>query len=213
MRSMDEQTLEEQRREITEKHLIRAARSVVAEKGLATRMEDVAAAAGVSRRTVFRYFRTRDKILIAALETGMRSYHERLPRRDPDGDPAAWLEAAMIGIHRMNAQHGRLYWEIALGNDLPSSLAATRTKRHEGRLWLVRWFSGEAWKAFGGEGKPPSWLVDACAVQLSAFATQALVIDFRRTPEQSGRLAAKVLRALIAEGLRERTGPAARGRR
>lgn len=204
MRRMDGQTLEEQRRQITEKHLVRAARRVVAQKGLTTRMEDVAAAAGVSRRTVFRYFRTRDKILVAALETGIRSFREHLPRRDASADPVQWLEASLLAIHRMNAQHGRLYWEIALGNDLPSSLAATRQKRHEGRLNLVRWFSNEAWKAFGGEGKPPAWLVDAVAVQLSAFATQSLVIDFQRTPEQSGRLAAKVLRTLITEALRER---------
>ncbi len=205
---MVERTLEAQRREIIEKHLVRAARSVVAERGLATRMEDVAAAAGVSRRTVFRYFRTRDKILIAALESGMRSYGDHLPRLTADSDPARWLEDALVALHRMNAQHGRLYWEIALGNDLPRSLAATRAKRQRGRMKLVRWFTGEAWKAYGGKGVPPAWLMDACAVQMSAFATQSLVIDFRRTPEQSGRLAARVLRTLIAAALRERNGAA-----
>ena len=204
MRAMGEPSLEAQRRDIIEKHLVKAARNVVAERGLATRMEDVAAAAGVSRRTVFRYFRTRDKILIAALETGMRSFKDHLPRREAAADPADWLEDTLVAIHRMNAQHGRLYWEIALGNDLPRSLATTRDKRRIGRLKLVRWFTTEAWKAFGGKGKPPAWLMDACAVQLSAFATQSLVIDFRRTPDQSGRLAARVLRTLFADALQER---------
>ena len=209
---MVERTLEAQRREIIEKHLVRAARSVVAERGLATRMEDVAAAAGVSRRTVFRYFRTRDKILIAALESGMRSFRDHLPHRTAESEPSRWLEDTLVAIHRMNAQHGRLYWEIALGNDLPRSLAATRAKRRLGRLRLVRWFTSEAWKAFGGKGQPPTWLNDECAVQLSAFATQSLVIDFRRTPEQSGRLAARVLRTLIADALHARND-AARARR
>ena len=204
MRDMVDRSLEAQRREVIEKHLVKAARGVVAERGLATRMEDVAAAAGVSRRTVFRYFRTRDKILVAALETGMRSFKDRLPRRAGSADPAVWLEDTLVAIHRMNAQHGRLYWEIALGNDLPRSLAATRDKRRLGRLKLVRWFTTEAWKAFGGKGKPPSWLMDECAVQLSAFATQSLVIDFRRTPEQSGRLAARVVRTLLADALERR---------
>jgi AcrR family transcriptional regulator len=208
---MPPRSLEQARRAVVEKQLVRAARSVVAEKGLATRMEDVAAAAGVSRRTVFRYFRTRDDVLIAALESGMRSYEDHLPRRGSGADPGQWLEDTLVAVHRMNAQHGRLYWEIALGNDLPPSLSATRDKRHEGRLRLVRWFTAEAWRAHGGAGKPPAWLNDACAVQLSAFATQSLVIDFHRTPEQSGRLAARVLRTLFRDALREQK-PALRAR-
>jgi len=201
---MKEQSLEEQRRQITENHLLRAARQVVAQRGLATRMEDVAAAAGVSRRTVFRYFRTRDAILTAALESAQRSFDEHIPRQSAGADTGQWLESALIAIHRMHARSGRLYWELALGKDLPRTLAAARDRRRDGRLALVRSFSASCWRKFGGEGKPPAWLVDVFAVQLSAFATQALVLDFERTPEQSGKLAARVLRSMIAEALRER---------
>lgn len=201
---MDELSLVEQRRRATEEHLVKAARRVAAEKGLATTMDDVAAAAGVSRRTVFRYFATRDELLTATLESGLRSFDERIPRISSGEDPGEWLESAMVAIHRLHAKNGRLYWELAMGQDLPQTLAAARDKRREARLTFVRRFSGACWKRFGGEGKAPAWLVDVFALQLSAFATQALLTDFDRSPEQSGRLAARVLRTLMAEALRER---------
>jgi hypothetical protein len=41
----------------------------------------------------------------------------------------------------------------------------------------------------------------AFAVVLSAFSTQALMIDFDRTPAQAGALAAEILKTVLRDAL------------
>lgn len=197
-------TLAEEHRRTARDRILRAARAVLAERGLATRVEDVAAVAGVGRRTVFRHFESRDALLAAALTDSMRSYGEHIPRFD-GGDIAAWLEAAFVAVHHMNARHGRVYWELAFARDLSGELADIAETRKGARRELVRQFTGVAWTAVGGAGRPPSWLADVVAVQLSAFATEALVGDFGRTPDEVGRTAARAVHAALQAALVEQT--------
>jgi len=49
----------------------------------------------------------------------------------------------------------------------------------------------------GGTGEPPEDLVLAFALYLSAFATQALMVDFDQTPVQVGALTADILKMLL----------------
>src|SRR3546814_3459087 len=70
--------------------IVRGARIQLAERGLAVRVEDVAAAAGVSRRTVFRYFEPRESLLPAALQDPLRSSGNHVPRPDPAVSPEQW---------------------------------------------------------------------------------------------------------------------------
>jgi hypothetical protein len=57
------------------------------------------------------------------------------------------------------------------------------------------------WRARGGPGLPPQWLVDAIAVHLSGFTTQSLSGDLNRTPDQVARVSAQVIEAALASAL------------
>lgn len=174
---------------------------MLAERGLATRVEDVADAAGVARRTVFRHFETRDALLAAAVTDGMRSYGQHIPKPRPGASLDEWLEDALVAVHGMNARHGRIYWELAFASDLEGELADVAGIRRAARRQLVRRVTEWSWKAGGGRGRAPAWLTDAFAVHLSAFATQALVGDFGRRPEDAGRVAARVLSAAVKQAV------------
>jgi AcrR family transcriptional regulator len=178
--------------------ILRAARLVLAQRGLSVRVEDVAEAAGVSRRTVFRHFQSREALLAAALRDSMRSYGDRIPRYE-DGRPLAeWLHEAFVVAHEMNARHGRVYFELALATELTGPLAEVAALRRAGRAELVKRFSETAWRASGASGSPPGWVVDAVAILLSAYATEALVGDFGRSPAEAGHVAAEALERAIA---------------
>lgn len=166
--------------------ILRGARAELAARGLTVRVEDVAAAAGVSRRTVFRYFPTREALLAAALEESMRSYGKHVPRPLAGQSLEQWLSAAVVAVHRMNAQHGRVYFELASGAAFDGELAEIAQVRRVARRQLVERFTVTAWDLAGGSGAPPLWVHDTAAVLLSAFATEALGPDFGRTADEIG---------------------------
>lgn len=212
--SLDTEPVDDPRAAVRER-IVRGARVELAERGFAVRVEDVAAAAGVSRRTVFRYFETRESLLAAALQDSMRSYGDHVPRPEPDVELEQWLRVALVAVHRMNAQHGRVYFELASGTDFDGQLGDIARARRAARAELVHRFTDTAWRLAGGTADPPRWLHDAVAVSLSAFATEALGPDFGRSPEEVGESMALSLahavRGAVAEGSGGGADPA-RGR-
>ena len=199
-------TLVEEHRAAARDRIVRAARTVLAQRGLAARVEDVAEAAAVSRRTVFRYFETREALLAAALTDSMRSYGDRIPRHQPGEPLAAWLDRALVAVHTMNAHHGQVYFELMEPGTLPGQLAEVAQLRRSAREELVRRFTLGAWRAAGGRGRPPAWLLDTVAILLSAFATESLVGDFGRTPEQVGHSTARALGHAVEGAVAEQAG-------
>ena len=185
--------------------IVRAARGVLAERGLDTTVDDVALAAGMSRRTVFRHFATRDALLAEAVREGIRSYGEHLVPAHDGEDLDTWLVDAIVTVHRLNARHGRIYWELAgLGRALEGEIAVVAEERRAGRRALVRSFTDAVWRSAGGDGRPPAWLLDVCAVQLSAFTTRALSGDFGRSPDEIGRVCARAVSAAARAAVAER---------
>jgi len=210
-RARPERDLSDELRDVVRTRVLRAARKVLAERGLATTVDEVAVAAGVSRRTVFRHFTTREQLFADAIRDGLRSYAGHLPRAERGTDIEEWLTEILVAAHRLNAKNGRIYWELhALGPELDGELAAVAAERRAGRDRFVERVCGNAWKQSGGAGKPPDWLLDAFAIHLSAFATQALIGDFGRSSEEAGRSSAKVLLASLEVALRERAGRSGR---
>src|SRR5438270_2054107 len=100
-------------------HVLAAARTLVGSNGLDVTMDQIADAAGVSRRTLFRHFESRERLIAAAFATGIKRYGEQLPTYD-DGDWRVWLRATCDAAHRMNASYGKGYWELTSRADLPS---------------------------------------------------------------------------------------------
>lgn len=198
-------SLADEQREVARARITRAARKVLAERGLATTVDEVAAAAGVSRRTVFRHFATREGLFAAAIEEGLRAYAEQIPRPVADGDLGEWLLDVLLAAHRLNARNGRVYWELAAFEpELTGELAVVAADRRERRRRFATNVTTRMWKARGGRGRPPWWLVDAVAVHLSGFTTQALGGDFDRTPDDVARVSARVLEAALDHALQER---------
>lgn len=189
----------------TRERILRATRRVLADRGLRATVQEVADAAEVSRRTVFRYFPKREDLLVAALEVSMRSYEEHIPHLN-EGDVGEWLVQAMTAVHRMNLRHGRVYWELALSDDVPPELFRIAVSRRANRREFVQRLAFAAWQRKGGVGHPPSWLEDTFAVQSSAFAAEALRGDFGRSAEEIGQSAAKALAAALEQAIKER-GP------
>ena len=102
----------------------------LAERGLATTVDEVAEAAGVSRRTVFRHFDTRENLFAQALRESLRSYGDRVGPSvggtvPADGDLTAWWRTVLVSVHEANARNGHVYWELsALEPELTGELAA-----------------------------------------------------------------------------------------
>jgi AcrR family transcriptional regulator len=194
--------LADEQRDVTRSRILRAARIVLAARGLAATVDDVAEGAGVSRRTVFRHFATRDGLFAAAIKEGVRRYALRIPAPPEDDDLRAWLLDLLVVVHQLNAGNGRIYWELALEpDDLSGELAVAAAERKESRRQFAVDVTNRIWQARDGRGAPPAWLVDAVAVHLSGFTTQALGGDFGRTPDEVARVSAQVLEAALSAAL------------
>src|SRR5207253_2457826 len=135
-------------------------------------------------RTVFRHYGTRDHMIVTALRAQLRQYRETLPRPEPDAELATWLHELFVEVHRLNADLGHAYWELAaLSDSLEGEYAELAAVRRRARTKLVDAVTTTAWELGGGGGsgsgsgreRPPRWLFDAFAIHLSSFATRALV--------------------------------------
>jgi len=198
-------SLLDENRDRARARIVRAAQKALASRGLATTVDEVAAAAGVSRRTVFRHFATRERLVAAAIRAGLRSYAEHVPPPPPDDgtdDIGEWLLDVLLAAHRLNARNGRIYWDLsALDADLPGELAAADAERREARRRFAVRVTRTVWRARGGAGEPPEWLTDAVAVHLSGFTLQSLAGDFDRSPDDVARVSARVIEASVAAAL------------
>jgi AcrR family transcriptional regulator len=158
----------------------------------------VAAEAGVSIRTVFRHYGTRDHMIAAALHAQLYHYGDTLPRPEKGVAVDVWLRALLVECHRLNAELGRAYWELAShGDSLDGELADVATKRRAARKKLVDAVATTAWRLAGHGRRPPRWLVDVFAIHLSSFATRALTADFQRGSDDVAEASARALLAAL----------------
>lgn len=195
--------LAEQQRDLARSRILRATQLVLADRGLAATIDDVAEAAGVNRRTVFRHFATRDALFAAAIREGMRRYTTQAPALPADGDLRDWLLDLLLVVHQLNARNGRIYWELAAldRGGLSGELATAAAERRESRVLLSDGVTTRLWQARGGQGDPPRWLADTVAVHLSGFTTQSLTGDFGRTPDEVAHVSAQTIEAALTAAL------------
>ena len=196
-------SLADEQRELARSRILRAAGAALAERGLAATVDDVAEAAGLSRRTVFRHFATRDALFVAVIRAGVRRYAEQIPAPPEGDDLRGWL-AEMLGVtHRLNARNGRVFWDLVgvRAADLSADLAMVAEECRDSRNRFAVSVTGLMWRARAGHGPPPQWLVDAVAVQLSGFTTQSLGGDLGRTPDEVADVSAQVIEAALASAL------------
>ncbi len=179
--------------------IVRAAGSVLAARGLAATVDDVADAAGVSRRTIFRHFATRDALFVTVIRAGIRRYAEQIPAPPADDDLRGWLPELLAATHRLNAGNGRVFWDLVglRAADLSGDLAMVAAECRDSRNRFAATVTGLLWRARRAPGQPPQWLVDAVAVQLSGFTTQSLAGDLGRSPDEVAFVSAEVIEAAL----------------
>jgi AcrR family transcriptional regulator len=196
-------SLADEQREVAQARILRAAGVALAARGLAATVDEVAEAAGVSRRTIFRHFATRDALFVAVIRAGIRRYAEQIPPPPDDDDLRGWLTELLEVTHRLNARNGRVFWDLVgvRAADLSADLAMVAQECRDSRNRFAASVSERMWRARGGHGRPPQWLVDAVAVQLSGFTTQSLAGDAGRSPDEVAHVSALVIEATLAAAL------------
>jgi AcrR family transcriptional regulator len=201
--SLAASSLTGEQRAVARQRILRAAGAALAARGLAATVDDVAEAAGVSRRTIFRHFATRDALFVEVIQAGVRRYAEQLPEPPDGGDLHAWLAELLAVTHRLNARNGRVFWDLVgvRAEDLSPDLAAAAAECRDSRNRFASTVTEFLWHARGGAASPPPWLTDAVAVHLSGFTTQSLAGDLDRTPDQVAAVSAHVIEAALAAAL------------
>jgi AcrR family transcriptional regulator len=183
------------RRRATVDHIVTAARDHVLANGLDATMDELAEAAEVSRRTLFRLFATREQLLAAAFDAGMASYVESLPRFDGDRDD--WLRAACDALHRMNANAGPGFFELSSRRDLSADLARAERDRRRVFRGLMSTIATTLWRSSGEAGEPPDVLLATVTTHLSPFFTAAVTTDAGRHWRDASDLAYDAITATL----------------
>lgn len=125
--------LRERKKEATTERLREVALALVAERGFdAVSIDDIAAAADVSKTTFYRYFETKEDVLLGKSSDNLEILRESLEECPPEV-PA--VEAARHAFHRLaeTYQADRAEWVVVdrLTRDTPS--LAARSLTHQAR--------------------------------------------------------------------------------
>jgi AcrR family transcriptional regulator len=202
-------SLIEEQQELTRSRIRQAALAVVARRGFSATVDEIAQGSGVSPRTIFRYYQTHDRLIAATVED---MYEEcGLPQRLDDlddwirdlavlvDDVDEWIGVVASEFHTRSASiFGAAFWDISAPRHHESeALAEVDALRRDYRLRGMRCLVDLVWQSAGGVGEPPEILVLSFALNLSVFATQALMVDFDQTPAQIGALTADTLKAVL----------------
>jgi AcrR family transcriptional regulator len=186
---------------------------VVAQRGFDAPVDEIAQRSGVSPRTIFRHYGTQDRLIATTVmemfeACGFPARGENfdkwvtsvpLPRGDLDG----WIEALAVTYHTRSAEIlGAAFWDLHAPRSSKSAvLAEVDVMRRDFRLKGIEYLVRFVWQTAGGTGEPPTDLVLAFALNLSAFTTRALMIDFDQTPAQVGALTADILKRLLRRAI------------
>jgi len=190
-------TLGDDMRAVAVTRILHGAMEALANLGLGATVDEVAAAAGVSRRTVFRHFPTQAQLFVAAIEAVKEIYDANLPESTDAQEPIEeWLRLIASRYHELNARYvGRAFWDVYIerpGVAEPVLEAINDVAR--ARYEYAKRVATSTWHKAGGTGRPPAWVVDAFSLHLSAFATFAFP---RHSPDKAGQVCSRVLCAVL----------------
>ena len=176
---------------------------VVARRGFDATVLEIAQSSGVSPRTVFRHYASHDELIVATVKDIFNACAR--PAEELGDDVDAWLELMAVTIHTRNIEIlGDAFWDIHSPSSRASEvLSEVNELRRLSRLRGVNYLATIAWHAAGGSGDPPAGLVLAFGLYFSAFATQALTVDFKEAPTRIGSLTADILKMLLWRGVQD----------
>lgn len=162
-----------------------AVQPLLAAEGVDVTMDQLAAAADIGRRTLFRYFPSKEALVAAAVR---RSYDRLLAEvfeAPPEGlGPEDTIRVVLQRTHEVAERMGRAHWQVAADPESHGELGEAVAARQQARARYVQRFTQLLWDRAGRTGEPPRWLVDAFGLVESLFAFQALQRDLGRTSQE-----------------------------
>ena len=185
--------------------VLRSARHLIAERGLGVSMEEIADAAGVGRRTLFRHFDSRDALIAEAVASALDWYDRRVDEAVHDEAPLeTWLAGLVTRIHDYHRASGRGLWQMAASDDddLSPEMAAVNRRRRKERQSTTEAIAAEAWQRAGGRGDTPAVITNACALTISSFTTHSMLdydVDTETLAFTTARLLSSLLSAEVAK--------------
>jgi AcrR family transcriptional regulator len=192
-------SLREESKDRARARIVEGALSAIASLGLDVTVDDVAAAAGVSRRTVFRQFSTHTDLMVAAVTQMLDELVAQVPAPPlPGTDVEGWLEATAIRVHEVLREIvGRAFWDVHVGRPgvAPEVMAALGDLAAFRRQITFN-LAAAAWTALDAPGEPPEWVNEAFSMQLSNFATNVLA---SHSAQEAGRFSARILWAVLVD--------------
>ena len=195
-------SLAEERRKLVRSRILEAARDVFGRRGPSATMNEIAEQAGVARRTLFRHFPTKDGLAVAAFGPVLEGTRERLrPHRDESLDQ--WLNRAVATAYRVNAGGGAGLLQFATFQNNEGELARIARDLLRRRREMGNELAAEAWRAAGGTGSPPSWLVQIFVVALSSFTTAAMQALVSLDQTEAAHVVAQGLLAIVTQAVAE----------
>ena len=205
-------SLADEQRDLTRSRIRKAAMEVVARRGFDATVDEIAELSGVSPRTVFRHYASHDRLIAATIRDMLEACG--LPRQVGDFD--SWLtnvplpaddldsliEFVAVNFHTRSAEiMGAAFWDLHARAGSTGAYAEVHALRREYRLRGMEYLVRLVWQVAGGTGEPPADLTLAFALNLSGFATRALMVDFDQTPALVGSLTADILKRLVRRAL------------
>ena len=184
-----------------EYRIVRATRRLLVTKGLDVSMDDIATEAELGRRTVFRYFPSRDELIARAMNESLEHFnHQVTNSMNSETDFGTWLFSVVQSLHQTQIRAGRGLWQLAATDDkdLSAPLAEVNEKRRRSRHLLTRSIAKEAWKRSGQSGQLPRDIELAFALTISSFAVHSLHIDYSAQQDETVRAISSMLHAFIA---------------
>ena len=180
------------KRQATIDALARSTQIIMMERGLEFTMDDVAAAAEVSRSTVFRHFATREDLIVAATRMGRDSFVSRIPvYRGGDWHP--WLRELCLVVHEMNYLGSRTLTLTTGAEVLSERLRAVGRDLDEVRRSRYPDMAETLWRAAGRAEPVPDRLVTVLATHLSPFFSAAARHEASAGHEVAARMAEEAI--------------------
>ena len=179
---------------------VEVTRSLLATHGLSLTMDQIADGSGISRRSLFRYFASRDALVQAAIESALVEYEAQLASvAAVDGQLDDWLTRIIEHTHRSHLAAGRAIWQLTSSSvdQLAPELRAVNERRRTMRRRATRQLTDQAWSAAGGTGDAPDVVAEALALAMSSYTTQSLIVDLGQSIEEVARLSAEVIVTVI----------------
>ena len=184
-------------------YILTAARRLVIEQGLEVTMDQIAAATGVSRRTLFRHFASRERVIVEAFTAGMDGYAHQLPPFSGDRD--SWLKQTCLAAHRLNTGSGPGFWALTYRTDLPAELRELETTRRARQRSAAKNVARTLWRASGRHSLPPPTLTACVLAHICPYFTGAVVIEGDQTWQDAAQLAYDAIHAQLCRLLTNET--------